>query len=73
MDVKLRDVLAGRAGRSGKPQHQGVIDRLAAHVAEQRSRRHSRRRDFSCELPQRRASLGARHANDRDRVWRSAG
>jgi len=35
MDVKLRDVFAGRAGRTGKPQHHGIVDRPLTDVCKQ--------------------------------------
>jgi len=47
MDVKLRDVFAGRAGRAWKPEHHGVIDRPLAYIAEQRPGGRPRRRLFS--------------------------
>ena len=33
MDMKLRDVFAGRAGRSRKPQHHSIVDRPLAEIA----------------------------------------
>jgi hypothetical protein len=34
MDVKFGDVFPGRAGRSGKPEHNGIIDRPLTYVVE---------------------------------------
>ena len=72
MDVKLGDVFAGRAGRSGKPEHHRVIDRPLADIVEQRPGRHSGHRHFSGERRQRRAGLGARYPHDSDRARRPA-
>ena len=46
MDVKFRDVLAGRAGRARKPQHHGIVDRLTVRRRAAVPRRHPRRRDL---------------------------
>ena len=40
MDVKLRDVLAGGAGRSRKPQHHRIVDRPLADIMQQHPRHH---------------------------------
>ena len=37
MDVKFRDVFAGRAGRTRKPQHHRIIDRPLADIPKQRA------------------------------------
>ena len=40
MDVKFGDVFAGRAGRSRKPEHDRIVDRLPVGVAKQRAGGH---------------------------------
>ncbi len=49
MDMKFGDVFSGRARRSRKPQHHRIVDRLLIGIAQQRTRRHPRRRNLSCE------------------------
>jgi hypothetical protein len=47
MDVKFRDVLSRRAGRTRKPQHHRIVDRPLADIPEQRAGGRSRRRQFA--------------------------
>ena len=47
MDVKFRDVFAGRAGRARKPQHHRIVDRPLADIPKQRAGGHSRRRHLA--------------------------
>jgi hypothetical protein len=47
MDVKFSDVFAGRAGRTRKPKHHGIVDRSLADIHQQRAGGDSGRRHFA--------------------------
>ena len=72
MNVKLGDVFAGRAGRPGKPEHHGIIDRPLAYIVEQRPGSSPRRRHFFSECRQRRPGFRSRYADDSNRARRPA-
>ena len=73
MNVKFGDILAGRAGRSRKPQHHRIVDRLLIRVAQQRPRRHPRRRNFAGQAQLSTApACGPGNPHDRDRARRPA-
>jgi hypothetical protein len=72
MDVKFRDVLAGRARRSGKPQYHRIVDRLPGGVAQQGPRRQPRLRHLARERGQRGTRLRPGDPHDRNRAWRPA-
>ena len=81
VDLQFGDVLAGRAGRPRKPEHHRLVDRLPLGVAQQRPRRHPRRRHFAGQRRQRRLrpadpetrttaiALGGRPDDSAKMVW----
>jgi len=54
--MKLSDVFAARASWTRKPQHDRIIDRLAAPIPKQRPYRKPRLRQFANKSRQRLAS-----------------
>jgi hypothetical protein len=68
MDVKFRDVFPGRAGRTRKPQHHRIIDRPLAYIMEQRTGRHSRRRQSAGQRRHDLAGLWTRDAHQGNRA-----
>ena len=72
MNMKFRDILAGRAGRARKPQHHGVVDRLPIRIAQQGPRRHPRRRHLARKRNQCGPGLRSGYPDDRNRARRPA-
>jgi hypothetical protein len=72
MNMKLNNVFSGHAGRSGKPEHHGVINRPLTYIVQQRPSGHPRRRRFSGERSEHSAGFGAGQAHDGDRARRPA-
>ena len=72
MDVKLRDVLAGRAGRPGNHNTSRVVDRLLSGVPQQARACQPRRRHLPGQRGQRGAGLRPRYPYDRNRARRPA-
>ena len=72
MDVKFRDVLAGRARGCRKPQHHGIVDRLPLRIPQQRPRRHPRHRNPARERGQRRPGLRPGYPHNGNGAWRPA-
>jgi hypothetical protein len=69
MNVKFRDVLAGRARRSRKPQHDCIVDRLAVCIPQQRPHRHPRHRNPARERGQHHSGLRPGYPHNGDRAW----
>ena len=72
MDVKFRDVFAGRAGRTRKPQHHRIVDRPLADIPKQRAGGHSRRRQFAGQRRHDLSGLRTRDAHHGNRARRPA-
>ncbi len=72
MNMKFRDVFAGRAVRTRKPEHDRFVDGAAVEIAQGREMGNTRCRQFSTQPLDRRPRLRTGHADDGNRRRRAA-